>query len=218
MADVRDWGGRFVDRRCRGSRCCRDPAGTGHRRRVRGRAGTRRGRARACSPARSTRPSSPSGACRWPSQRPACPSTRGAARSAGCTCRSRRMKRPSWCAAWRATVHDVVVDLRAGLADSARVAGARALGPAPQRGVRAAWLRPRLSDTRGRMRARVPDLHPLRPAAAAGVRWDDPAVAIEWPAEPTVISPRDAAFPPLDVARVRREGPTGLAAAEEASA
>ena len=59
---------------------------------------------------------------------------------------------------------------------------------------------------------------PYAPQAAAGVRWDDPAVAIDWPAEPTVISPRDAAFPPLDVARVRREGPTGLAAAEEASA
>ena len=58
---------------------------------------------------------------------------------------------------------------------------------------------------------------PYAPAAAAGVRWDDRAVAIEWPAEPAVISPRDAAFPALDVARVRREGPAGLVAAEEAS-
>jgi dTDP-4-dehydrorhamnose 3,5-epimerase len=27
-----------------------------------------------------------------------------------------------------------------------------------------------------------------------GVRWDDPAFAIRWPAEPQVISPRDAAY------------------------
>ena len=31
-----------------------------------------------------------------------------------------------------------------------------------------------------------------------GVRWNDPAVAIEWPIEPAVISARDAAYPLLD--------------------
>ena len=35
------------------------------------------------------------------------------------------------------------------------------------------------------------------PTAAAGVRWDDPAIGIEWPFEPLVISARDAAFPNL---------------------
>jgi dTDP-4-dehydrorhamnose 3,5-epimerase len=35
------------------------------------------------------------------------------------------------------------------------------------------------------------------PSAAAGVRWDDPALAIEWPRGPSVISPRDASFPDL---------------------
>jgi dTDP-4-dehydrorhamnose 3,5-epimerase len=114
-------------------------------------------------------------------------------------------------------VHDVVVDLRAG---------------SP---TQLAWLAIELSSAR-RNAVYVPpgcahgfltleeacELEYLisaayAPAAAAGVRWDDPAVAIEWPAEPHVISPRDAAFPALDAARVRREGPAGLVAAEEAS-
>jgi dTDP-4-dehydrorhamnose 3,5-epimerase len=51
------------------------------------------------------------------------------------------------------------------------------------------------------------------PSAAAGVRWDEPAVGVEWPFEPTVISDRDAAFADLDVERVRRDGPGALAAA-----
>lgn len=32
---------------------------------------------------------------------------------------------------------------------------------------------------------------------AAGVRWNDPRIGIVWPAEPRVISDRDAAFPDL---------------------
>jgi dTDP-4-dehydrorhamnose 3,5-epimerase len=35
------------------------------------------------------------------------------------------------------------------------------------------------------------------PDAAAGIRWNDPLLQIEWPASPTVISPRDAAYPDL---------------------
>jgi dTDP-4-dehydrorhamnose 3,5-epimerase len=35
------------------------------------------------------------------------------------------------------------------------------------------------------------------PDAARGIRFDDPAFAITWPLEPTVISPRDLAFPPF---------------------
>jgi dTDP-4-dehydrorhamnose 3,5-epimerase len=34
-----------------------------------------------------------------------------------------------------------------------------------------------------------------RPGFDAGLRWDDPAFAIAWPARPEVISPRDAAYP-----------------------
>jgi dTDP-4-dehydrorhamnose 3,5-epimerase len=33
------------------------------------------------------------------------------------------------------------------------------------------------------------------PQAAAGVRWDDPAFGIQWPAEPVVINQRDATYP-----------------------
>jgi dTDP-4-dehydrorhamnose 3,5-epimerase len=36
---------------------------------------------------------------------------------------------------------------------------------------------------------------PYVPAAATGVRWDDPALAIAWPAAPLVISARDAELP-----------------------
>ena len=38
---------------------------------------------------------------------------------------------------------------------------------------------------------------PFVASAASGFRWDDPEVAIEWPLEPTVVSKRDAALPPL---------------------
>lgn len=33
------------------------------------------------------------------------------------------------------------------------------------------------------------------PAAARGVRWNDPAFAIQWPLTPTVMSERDASWP-----------------------
>ena len=36
-----------------------------------------------------------------------------------------------------------------------------------------------------------------QPAAARGVRWDDPSLGIEWPSIPNVISERDASYPLL---------------------
>lgn len=36
------------------------------------------------------------------------------------------------------------------------------------------------------------------PELARGVRWDDPAFAIDWPARPRVISERDAAWPDFE--------------------
>jgi dTDP-4-dehydrorhamnose 3,5-epimerase len=49
------------------------------------------------------------------------------------------------------------------------------------------------------------------PTAATGARWNDPALAIEWPFEPVVIAERDAAFPNLDVTSIAERGPTALA-------
>lgn len=34
----------------------------------------------------------------------------------------------------------------------------------------------------------------FRPGSARGVRWNDPAFAIQWPRDPSVIAPRDAAY------------------------
>jgi dTDP-4-dehydrorhamnose 3,5-epimerase len=43
---------------------------------------------------------------------------------------------------------------------------------------------------------------PYSAAHQAGVRWNDPAVGIEWPiTPPAVIHPRDAGYPDLQVAR-----------------
>jgi dTDP-4-dehydrorhamnose 3,5-epimerase len=36
---------------------------------------------------------------------------------------------------------------------------------------------------------------PYAPDAARGLRWDDPALGIDWPCSPTVISARDSAYP-----------------------
>jgi dTDP-4-dehydrorhamnose 3,5-epimerase len=43
--------------------------------------------------------------------------------------------------------------------------------------------------------------HPYTPEAEGGLRWNDPALAIAWPLEPTVISPKDAAWPDADLGR-----------------
>jgi len=37
----------------------------------------------------------------------------------------------------------------------------------------------------------------FQPGHEAGVRWDDPAFAIAWPAAPALISPRDATYPDI---------------------
>ncbi len=39
---------------------------------------------------------------------------------------------------------------------------------------------------------------PYEPQAARGVRWDDPAFGIHWPAPPQVISERDRSYPNFD--------------------
>jgi dTDP-4-dehydrorhamnose 3,5-epimerase len=39
--------------------------------------------------------------------------------------------------------------------------------------------------------------HRYDPASERGLRWNDPAIAIDWPIAPTIIAPRDAAAPLL---------------------
>jgi dTDP-4-dehydrorhamnose 3,5-epimerase len=41
------------------------------------------------------------------------------------------------------------------------------------------------------------------PEYAQGFRWNDPAFSIQWPLAPSVISPRDAAYPLLDASAAR---------------
>jgi len=38
---------------------------------------------------------------------------------------------------------------------------------------------------------------PYVPTAGRGIRWDDPAIAVEWPTTPTVISEQDGQWPDL---------------------
>lgn len=44
------------------------------------------------------------------------------------------------------------------------------------------------------------------PEAARGFRWNDPRVAVSWPAEPRVISERDRSYPDLDLATLEVDG------------
>ena len=37
--------------------------------------------------------------------------------------------------------------------------------------------------------------HPFVPEAGRGVRWNDPAFGIDWPAAPRLVSPRDRSYP-----------------------
>lgn len=39
---------------------------------------------------------------------------------------------------------------------------------------------------------------PYNADSVTGFRWDDPAVGIQWPAVPTVVSHRDRTYPPLN--------------------
>lgn len=48
------------------------------------------------------------------------------------------------------------------------------------------------------------------PDDARGIRWDDPAIAIEWPFAPTVVSDRDRSLPDVDLDALRASGSEAL--------
>ena len=41
------------------------------------------------------------------------------------------------------------------------------------------------------------------PELARGVRWNDPAFAIDWPFEPVIMSDKDAAYPDFDPSAIK---------------
>ncbi|MCL6505182.1 MAG: dTDP-4-dehydrorhamnose 3,5-epimerase [Pirellulales bacterium] len=47
-----------------------------------------------------------------------------------------------------------------------------------------------------------PSPAPYAPASARGIRWDDPAIGIAWPAPVVLVSERDRSWPLLDSAGV----------------
>jgi dTDP-4-dehydrorhamnose 3,5-epimerase len=55
---------------------------------------------------------------------------------------------------------------------------------------------------------------PYAPAAAVGVRWDDPELDIAWPIEPIVMSQRDRAFPSIDREQLAADGLEALRGAD----
>jgi dTDP-4-dehydrorhamnose 3,5-epimerase len=112
------------------------------------------------------------------------------------------------------SVHDVVVDLRVG---SPTQLDWLAVELAADRR-NALYIPPGLAhgfltlEARSELEYLISTPYVL--AAAAGVRWDDPAIGIAWPSPPSVISERDASFADVDVEAVRNEGPRALATGE----
>ena len=98
----------------------------------------------------------------------------------------------------RGAAFDVIVDLRPGSPTYRRWQGVELTAENRH----AVWVPPLCAhgyltladDTELQYAATVP----YAPAAARGARWDDPALAIAWPAEVRVISERDRTWPLLD--------------------
>jgi dTDP-4-dehydrorhamnose 3,5-epimerase len=95
----------------------------------------------------------------------------------------------------RGAVHDVALDLRPGSATwgrhvavtlTAQAGNAILIPPGCAHGF--------LTLTYDAVLEYMMDV-PHAPAQARGLRWNDPAFGIVWPAPPAVISPRDASWP-----------------------
>ena len=103
----------------------------------------------------------------------------------------------------RGAIHDVLVDLRRGLADLRAVGGLRADRREHAHPLRAGRLRPRLLRAQRHGRRPLQAGRLLRPAADRAIKYDDPDVAIAWPlpADELIPSQRDIDAPLLrDVA------------------
>ncbi|MCL5777375.1 dTDP-4-dehydrorhamnose 3,5-epimerase [Limibaculum sp. FT325] len=95
----------------------------------------------------------------------------------------------------RGRVWDVAVDLRAGSPTRLRWVGVELSGEN-----RRAVLIPKgfahgfLTLEPGSELLYITD-HPWTPGAEGGLRWDDPTLGIDWPAEPRILSERDRRHP-----------------------
>jgi dTDP-4-dehydrorhamnose 3,5-epimerase len=94
-------------------------------------------------------------------------------------------------------VFDVAVDVRVGSPQFGRWFGARLSGD----DLRALWIPPGfahgfcvLSET-AHVEYKCTTLY--RPGADLTIRWDDPAIGIDWPVDAPVLSAKDAGAPPL---------------------
>ena len=98
----------------------------------------------------------------------------------------------------RGAVHDVVLDLRADSPAFRRHFTARL----DEENRLAVWVPPGVAHGFLTLTDRAEVLYqmsvPFEPGAARGVRWNDPAFAIDWPAPPAVISERDAGYPDFE--------------------
>ena len=95
----------------------------------------------------------------------------------------------------RGAVHDVILDLRPASANYGRHVGVELSA-----GNRRALLVPRgcahgfLTLTEDAVVEYMMDV-PFAPGCGRGLRWNDPAFGLQWPAPPAVISARDAGWP-----------------------
>ena len=192
---------------CRSARVDRGEATAGgrdddlHPHPTRGRLRDRRGAPRATSAASSPEPSasgsSPSTARRCASRRAARSTVHGATPSAACTTRRGRTQRSSWFAARAArsssswsTCARLTNWLRMARrrAERAGASGSRTFPRGSRRATRPSRTTPRSSTRCLTTTCR----------RARGVRWDDPALKIDWPsAQERVISERDRSWPDL---------------------
>ena len=112
----------------------------------------------------------------------------------------------------RGRLHDVLLDLRPKSASYLRHVSVIL----DEESCDAVYIPPGLAHGFQTLQARTEVLYQMTdtyaPALAAGVRWNDPAFAIHWPAPESVISERDAGYPDFDRWLFERELETRSAA------